>query len=383
MNDATVDQITHNGDTGLRSRKRFAVVLVAATALVWASCDNFAGIYYTVATEEETVDNTLENDLSVTDLVVDATNNYYFAAAGLVFARPTGAGSDEWAAITSDFSDGKSGGLVTALGSDTTNLYAGFVFDDDSAGLYTTTLAAIDTSSGVSITWTPVGTVTDQVVRIMFVDSTLFITTATPDGGDGPFTYDTWAGFVQIAGLTGTDNPVTSITHDGARFWATAGPTVYSDGSTNDATAIAEVALTGPSSIFGYGGIVYDSTAATLYLSNRDGRLYSSTDSGANWSEWPVDGPLTVGGDPVAFTEPLVADQQVLIGTRGDGYYTVTNDILDDDNVTRFDEFTSELYGAAIERFVLDGSVVFACTAGLGLWQAPVSVDTLGEWVHE
>ena len=70
------------------------------------------------------------------------------------------------------------------------------------------------------------------------------------------------------------------------------------------------------------------------------------------------------------FSPELFRRYQRLVGTRNHGYLKLTVGSVEDDDMERQSDYISSgLYNGGVPNFaLLDGTRLFACTAGAGLW---------------
>ncbi|UCF98596.1 MAG: hypothetical protein JSV89_03440, partial [Spirochaetaceae bacterium] len=164
--------------------------------------------------------------------------------------------------------------------------------------------------------------------------------------------------------------PITDVEDQAGTLWVIAGPMLYS-GSLGSLTTV----LPGPTNpgTYPFGGLLY---TTKLYVSNKDGELWSY--NGA----WAGPTSIDVDGEAVRFTrfvDVTAVSTDVIVGTEGTGYYELIGG--DETNTVRRPDYNiSGLYKGAINSFFFDTaeSSLFACTTGAGLWRANY---TAGEWL--
>ena len=165
--------------------------------------------------------------------------------------------------------------------------------------------------------------------------------------------------------------------HDGISYWLTAGNRVFSGADLNNLARD----LRAPENS-DYRGI-WCTGVNQCYFANSGGQIY-------RWdsNNWELLGEIDAPDDDEA-TVPLTlftqVGDQILIGTRGYGFYQFSDDAVDLDDVRRGPRSTSQLYRAHITVFVRHGDLLFAGTAGDGLSSIKVATarDDAGTWDWE
>jgi len=332
-------------------------LLVAIIIGGFTSCnDALDPIFYTLEQERPIVDDSLDNEITVHNVVTDGS--YYFAAAPKIFYRSTPTGS-AWETANMP----QSGVMCEAMEIFGGNLYAGFFsIDGETFRLYSA-------PPGSNLSWSTVGygaasAITDeQIVMLKTANTKLLIGTKNCDTYS---LYETNA--TRLSSLSGM---ITDASWDTAIYWIIAGSEVY----TGDLTVATALLATTPSLSTGasFGGIHY-SAALThdYYLSTTDGKIYYSNDAGGSWTS-----SETVSD--VAFTRFIEVGTDLLVGTRSHGYYKLTGG--DVTQMERQPDYNiSDLYNGGVLNFAFDGTNLFACTAGAGLWR---STDSGEKWDRE
>lgn len=363
-------------------------VIITITVFILSCTESSNAIFYTLENETKVVDNSLNNTLTVVSLVRDGTN--YYAAAGSIFYRAaSGAADTTWKPANLSGVTDTSGAkmLCNKLVVFNSRYFASFVSRDGSEyGLYSTG------SLGSTITWDAVASPNiagKQIDNLMVVNSTLLAATRE---SSSPNTYNLYYStdgttFSAADALTGQPLAVIDAAYNSSAsmYWVITGSKIFKGSSLS---ALSEITYTSPLSVpvQGFGGIFYSGGFSRLFVSTKNGIIYSSGDDGTTW-DTVYGNSVKVSGKEVPFGGFVqVTGSLLFTATNGYGFYRITGDITKDGNVTRFPGSTiSELYNGIIINFYVDSTTipptVFIGTYGSGLWSntTPDS-DTGWKW---
>jgi len=338
-----------------------STLLVAIIIGGFTSCNVSENpIFYTLEQERPIVDDSLDNEITVHNVVKGGI--WYFAAAPKIFYRNTPDGST-WETANMP----QSGVMCEAMDIFGGNLYAGFFSIDGQ------TFRLYSAPPGSILIWSPVGygpgsAINDeQIVMLKDVDGTnLLIGTKN---GDTYSLHGTGATY-----LTSLDGIITDALYDSDNtlFWVVAGSEIYQAATL---AGLGTPLATAPSLSSGvsFGGIHYSAALVhDYYLSTTDGKIWYSNDAGGTWTS-------SASVSDVSFTRFIEAGGNLLVGTRSHGYYKLTGgDVTQMER--RPDYNISDLRNGGVLNFALLDGKLFACTAGAGLWR---SIDSGGEWHRE
>ena len=355
------------------------VVRLLALLTVVACENTVPGIFHTLATESPRDNRNLHDDLTVSAVVV--ADGYYYVAAHGLWSRPTG--RDSWQEVRRPQS-GSTTMPVLAMAESGGTLCVG-----TENGVYH---AEADPQSPQ---WQPAGGISGQILRVFVIPST--DRTDGTDGGAREILAITeerdlyWSSdcvsFSPVrlpGGATATGRPFDAF-HDGETYWLTVGNRVYSVGSLDGGSLMSEE--TPEKAQAEFRGILCLAGVNRCLFANHDGEIYERAGNNDE-SNWKLLGQIKAPDDD-AQTVPLTLfiriGDEILIGTRGYGFYQFAVQDLDLANVRRGPRSTSQLYRAHITVFASHGEFVFAGTAGDGLSSIKVSTaakDT-GTWDWE
>ena len=141
----------------------------------------------------------------------------------------------------------------------------------------------------------------------------------------------------------------------------------------------------------GYVGMLA-SAANQLYVGDRQGHVYQSSDGGSSWAQYPnttddgVD-QLQLSNTVVQFTQFAQKGSVVFVGTEGFGYYAFDDGTdIDEAGFVRVSEASApDLSAAAVSGFSTPSgtSTIFVHTAGAGLWSSEFDGSGVTTWVRE
>ena len=346
-----------------------ALLLAAALASLLVGCnDSLDPIFYTLEQEKPIRDTGLENQITVRKLAraVVGTVKDYFAAAGQIFRRSEG--STSWSRVSPPEPNLLCNMIEFVPGPPET-LYAGFFeLDGTPRGVWSS-------SPTPPIDWTQEGGGLPndaQAVLLKVVNSVLFAAilkgTACTLYHNDTGAPGAWAkAAISLSpSVTITDIAWNSST---TAYWLTAGNKLYTSA---DADWIFTEAGSQPTSDM-LAGIIYNGT--NLYVASKGGRVYSSADGSA----WNPSAKVEASGKTVPFTEFAQVGTDLWVGSEGYGYFLLSDGGLAGLENSRSPNYNiSDLYNGAILSFLVDGTSVFACTAGAGLWRTDDDGSTWG-----
>ena len=359
-----------------RRRVRIVAGLLALLAVV--ACEsNVPGIFHTLATESRRDNRNLHDELTVS-AVAKVGGHYYVAAHGL-WSRPTG--RDSWQEVRRPRS-GSTEMPVLAMAERNGTLCVG---TED--GVYH---AEADPRSP---RWRRAGGISGQILRVFVIPRT-----------DGSSPSDEILAITQGAGLyvsdkdcqhfsrvtlpegaTATGRPFDAFdagesTGEFPRYWLTVGSRVYSAASlrgdlTHEGTPLEAQAE--------FRGIWCLADVNRCLFANHDGEIYER--AGNIWKRLGQIEPPSDDAQTVPLTLFMQIDDQILIGTRGYGFFQFSVHDEDLNKARRGPRSTSQLYRAHVTVFARHDDIVFAGTAGDGLSSIEISsaVKDTGTWDWE
>jgi hypothetical protein len=343
-------------------------------------------IYWTIINAREEEDYSLDNKLTILSMTDDGTN-YYISAGGSLWWQEMTLSDDEWEKAGMPHNTM----LCSALEYYGSELYGAFIFDNGSAGLYSTTNLTDDDP-----VWTPVSDPLidgKQIIRLMEVNSRLFISLLedslkSTDRASLDYSLYFYDGIIfnDIAdGVTDCANPVQDITWNGTTYWAITGSRIFEiNSAVNTATEVTSVDPNGD-----LGGIYYDSGSGKTYVSSQKGNMYIF--NGSTWNYYHDDDDLKkVNGKIVAFTGIREINGNIVVGSHGGGFYEMRDGTLgsleragesdDMDTILSSDLYTSKV----LSLYVTPPDMIFFCTGGNGLYHNTYDGSKWSkDWVHE
>jgi hypothetical protein len=383
-------------------KPRFALLLIATLALIGAlsACTaNGGAIYATIETEKKIDVSTLDQTITVLDLLNVGSGQFpYLVAAGAVFKGtvpdlnnvigwPNVGGSP--IAVTPPVR----GALCLAMTSFNSGIYGGFFTSDGSTmGLYKS-VGSPGFSFAVADGATAVAAMAGkQITHLQVANGNLFAVVATPGTGTSGFTYELDSSgdgsSFNATNLTGLTTQITGVGYipGNLTYYVTAGSVLYSGTALNSlsSTSLGFTLANGEE----LRGVTVDN--GHLFIPSSNAAVYYTTD-GVTWTKATTTDE--VNGRSVGFltvsTHVDTAGSGViyLVGADGLGFYTlnITNNTL-----TKFSDVTvTGLYAGAVRRMLVDptqNNTVFMGTAGTGLWRAtfdPATGAVNSTWIHE
>jgi len=387
-------------------KSRFALLLIAMLALIGAlsACTaNGGAIYATIETEKKIDVSTLDQTITVLDLLNVGSGQFpYLVAAGAVFKGtvpdvnnvigwPNVGGSP--IAVTPPVR----GALCLAMTSFNSGIYGGFFTSDGSTmGLYKS-VGSPGFSFAVADGATAVAAMAGKQITHLQVAGpilapNLFAVVATPGTGTSGFTYEldysADGSSFTATNLTGLTTQITGVGYlpGNLTYYVTAGSVLYSGTALNSpliSTSMGFTLANGEE----LRGVTVDGSYIFIPSSNGAVYYYNGTTWARATTTDEVNGRLV--GFLTVSTHVDTAGSGViyLVGADGLGFYTlnVTNNIL-----TKFSDVTvTGLYAGAVRRMLVDqtqNNTVFMGTAGTGLWRAtfdPATGAVNSTWIHE
>jgi hypothetical protein len=428
-------------------RTRIAVIFTAALTLtgVLLSCNGTGAIYSTIEAEKKTPVSTLNQNITVLDLVNTGATGLgalpYFVAAGAIYnGTPVDAttGAIGWpnlgqspVAIPGPSASATCHALVLAPNFPTDNsLYGGFFTDDGSImGLYKSVPngSTYTFQGGTQVTGGGTVSLTGkQIILLQVVNSLLFVVAGTANATNYTYELDYYdpAGpsWTQVPGMTGLTAPVTGVAHSslgGSTYFVTvqASSTTATHLFAGPLAALVDVTAslntaTNPNpnpTTDDLKGVTVDSlNDSYVMIPARLGTVYYSTDKGSTWNHVTTGDQVSNGNTGVIGF--LTVSQEVgstgpvyLVGSDGNGFYFLTMSLTPANvSLVRFSDVTQTgLYQGAVRRIMVDAAnnnLVFLGNASTGpgyyagvsegLWRNyfdPVTgqVKSGSTWVHE
>lgn len=393
----------------MKITKYLIIATIFLSLLIACVDENYPPIFYTLANEYSIVDERgLEDNAGILE-IVKADGNYFALTNKLIYRTDSGDPTkDVWkpegrkaeynlvpapAALGGD-------AVCLSLEVESGDLFAGFFEfgDPDKGGLYYTDIA----SDPGNINWTLVSDADLNDTQIKWIKSIgtgeLFVAALKTDGsGDymlysstTPTTIESYDPVIFAGGDPTGNLPIVDVAWDGADYWVIVGPYLYRgtlgaltlESELGDPKAIGGRNFTGllgvpgaPSQVY-LSGIAKDQDDTTT---DDASNLWMTDDSGSSWTRQRVLGdPTDDESDLISlstFVDLTGTSSNILIGTVGFGYVELDTGPIGTATIGRPDP--AEIGGldeAAVNSFYPTSSpaplVVFACTAGSGLWRA-------------
>ena len=340
------------------------IILLLLIPLVCIACfESGMGIFYSIKEEQPLNDNeTLPNDLTITGMAKVLTS--YYVAAGALYQRDES--SVEWATVATPVDHT----FCTQIFQFSGNHYAVFAsLDGTSSSLFS--LSGVDT-------WTEIAALQGmRIVSAVASPTTLYITESID------LSYVTWYSsdgitFTQTT-LSGQYAPVLDVAQYDALDWLISGKYLYSGTS----GVFTEVVATGaPVSTAGFGGVFSSADPDLLFVTSSEGTLYAW--DGITWSSTEIldsdDNPIplldinaiSVNLIPIILVGSEDGYFELIFEAPYDGTLTVIEPGTDDRSSTNDNYLKITLRDDIIRFFFVDGSRLFACTSGSGLWINPI-----------
>jgi hypothetical protein len=317
--------------------------------LIFSCTDNENGIFYYLENEEEEKDDTLNNEITITHLAIDYNGYIYVTAGTSIYMLTTNWYSINYPAGT---------GFCSALVIYNNIMYGGFI-DGSRGELWATT--NFGTNGPI---WTELSDSNNlitgkQILRLKIIGSYLVATTY--NDGNYNLYYSNDGSTFNYTNLPQQNTEILDIITDGSNYWAVTDDYIYlSAGGINNFSA----AYTNPPvTADNYTGIYFSANYGSYYIATDDGQIFQSFDA----VTWTPSNTQKVSGTSVTFTLFSEINRNILVGTRGYGYYEMTDGNIG--SIDRLDEFTSsDLYEGWVTDFYISGNTCFFLTSGSGLW---------------
>jgi len=402
------------------------ILILSLLCIVLVACDNTA-IFYTLEKAYKTSDDRgLDDTASVLKIVYTGAGGKYFINAQSVYQRDPGTTAN-WQLVTPPASGALCGGLEYFDG----DIVAWFYNSSDRkpVGLYSRDPSSAPGDPWTEITddsWPTDNDWPDLRFSIHFVKAAgteLFVSTAVYHADESDPDYkETFYNLYYASSITGIDDfypcfgtdldsTILDVEWDGSDYWLITNPDasgvyLYQNTVSGDPSDFSDFGAGSPD--FSYNsddpqGTLYTPhslyfASGRLYLSGWHGRIYFH--DGLNWSTWDGD-PETVTVNKRDYTVQFrgfvesVPSGQIFVGSSEYGYYSFSDSLpgpVSAADLTRqpaqslYEYPPIELVNGAITSFLLntdeDPDVLFACTAGAGLWRGDWDT-TKWVWVQE
>jgi hypothetical protein len=319
------------------------------------------------------VDYSLSNNLDIL-AQTKAGTNYYIACGTVLYTRPE-SGKD-WTKI--DFPANTS--HCSAFAYFNTRLYGGFISPDGTGKLYSTD------PSTISWIWEDDPEINGkQIAKLMVVNSILVVSAVAVSGSSSSFSlyYRNGTDYQPAGFLQAQSKEVISVVYDNPNYFALTEDALYS-ATDLSAFTTTPVTLNGLSTSSGvYRGMLI--SAPNYYISTKGGVVFISTNQGTDWT---ASSQKKVLEQVVMFEELAQVGSNILVGAKSCGFFQMNDGdatFASFERPTDLTEFiNSDLYTADVRSFFVDGTTVFFCTAGQGLFRNTYSGTAWGmEWIHE
>jgi hypothetical protein len=382
-----------------------AIVALALVAVLFSCTADGGSIYATIEHEQKINISTLEQLLTILDIVKTPDGQFpYLVAAGAVYrgTAPDVKNEIGWPTQGKDpiaVSPPASGALCQALANFSGNIYGAFFADGPGMGLYKSVPGpnfSFRVADGATAVGDPL-VAGKQITLLQVAGGRLFAVVATNGSGSTGFTYDLVSSpdgtNFAATNLTGLTEQITGIGFLGApsnTYYVTSGTTLYTGAALGSLTGSSTIGTFPIKSDDELRGVTVDAVAGYILIPSKNGDVYYSAQNPA--VAWFKGGTTdALNGRQVGF---LTVSARVgnngpgvdffLIGADGAGYYTLD---VANNRVDRFSDVTvTGLYTGAVRKMLVDGSTVFMGTAGTGLWRAtfdPALGQVNSTWIHE
>lgn len=345
--------------------KKFVVLILLLLLFVMTSCQNENSLFWAVTNAVKQIDNSLDNDLTIQDMVSDGSN-YYLASFGTMWKKSVSAASaDEWTEIS--LPDGAD--YCTALEYDSANslLYLGVFMENGSGALFS--------SGDDGSTWTKIPDYDGyQILDLWDVNNQLLVSDFDPSLGTNMYSLSFCDGNRNVTGVNNVASPVIGVVYDTANYYVLLKNTVYGAGD----LASLSTGVNKPDTTDKFQDIFY-SSGGTYYISTDNGRVYSSSDF-STWTSSDVQSIYSVNVSFLGFGE---VNGNVLVGTSNYGFFQ-----MKDGNVSSLERpgelLNSDMYYFYVKRFYVNGNKVFFITGSKGLFFNTYDGSSWGEnWTWE
>jgi len=352
------------------------LIFITITIFTLSCTDNENAIFYYLENEEVEIDHSLNNEISISHMDMDASNNIYIAAGTSAYRYGT-----SWNGLSFPSGTDFITSLIVFNVSGTEYLFGGFK-DGGSFEFWRGNIGAD------SPTWTQIDDPNNlidgkQIIRLKELNNR--IVAITYQSGN----YNIY--FSELNGTTFNNTNMPAQTSqildiiEGAAgaYWAITPTKIYS-GPTIDALTTERLLADGdiPNTSDKFRGVHYSAGTNKYYISTDDGQVFESLDNNGN--NWNASDTKDVSNKNVPFALFAEINGNILVGTFGYGYYEMIGGSVD--NLNRLGEFTSaDLYDGVVVDFYINGNTCYFLTAGSGLWRNTYTIaDGWGsDWEHE
>ena len=373
--------------------RRYVCLLLLPLFLI--SCNRSGiGILYSISQEKPLGDTTLPSKSLTVSSLVKAADEYY-VSSGAIFRRAAdGQVETAWSdAIETPPSPYLFCTSLTFFGG---KLYG--IFSNDAGDL-----TALFSTAPDSIDWQQdASSITNRIVGLLAAGGAVYLSELIIVN-DIAYTYTVHqstdgTAFTAIPALTTLFSPVTDAAAFGTDTWLLSGSDLfYGSGVTFQKFSTTD----GPSTVGGYGGVFYSATLGRLFVTNAEGKVFATAD-GLSWDTALI---ADAEEEPIPLydiEEVSVAGTPVIVVGAKNGYYDIifANGAYESPfslQIPGSDEtlYTSsdanylkiDLRASVVRFFFVDNDgadqVLFACTAGNGLWINPLSGMDLASSVRK
>ncbi|MBN2738237.1 MAG: hypothetical protein JXR70_14735 [Spirochaetales bacterium] len=348
---------------------KLVLIFTALLIFLVVACQNNESLLLALSEAEKVVDNSLDNDLSLRNMVSDGSY-FYLAAYGTLYKKDVTASSEaEWGTIA--LPEGTTG--LTALGFFGGNLYLGFFRQGADDGLY------LSANQGAS--WTELSQFKGkQVLDLWNQGSELFVSYYDESRSVDKFGLAYYnGGTYSDTALSALANPVLDVVFSGSSYYAITKSAIYGDA---DPSLFSEKGK--PSTEDAFKGLFYSNTYSLFYVSTDAGYVYSSPDL----TTWTVSAAQEISSTKVkvSFTHFAEINGNVLVGTSNYGAYQMQ--IGDVTKMDRPEGLSNgdKLYYAYVLRFYIDAprDRVYFITSDKGLFSNQYKDSAWGNtWTWE
>jgi len=368
------------------SRAAITALLVFSVFLIPLGCDSATGgIFYHLENETETLDGSLDNNLSVTHIIKSGGTLYF--SAGRVYEY-TG---DEWKDI--DPPTKISGENATLLSSGVASLgdtlYASFYNEDGTkSGVYTydsnswneisITGTNIDAESKIITINSVNGNITVHYSYLNSEDNRVFSAVYTSDGSSF---YDVTLSSSNPIALGA---PINDFAYHDSNYWLSAGNMLYKGTYLENFSQDTTISTTADIE-----ALYADSDLSVLFAADSNG--YVHTNDGSSWNKSNQVKSNDVGvnfSSAISFTGNN-DNSLVCFGSKQQGYFEMSvsssTDFTEAASITpkepEIEELTSssenykstDLYNSGVKSFYYEDGILYLGTASAGLWKNTIS----------
>ncbi len=367
-------------------RTRIIVIIAAAVmAVLCGSCSmDSDAIYFILENEQKLPPSTLGENASF--FGVARLGSVYYAAGYSITQGAIGTGGAvTWTVVNPQGQTvvnrlstlPQENARCVALAAYGTDLFGGFRTDAESLGLYRAAGADFTAAGGGTLV-TDAAVDGHQIIKLIGSGGQLLIISAVPTGVSAtPYNYCLTAyngGYIPL--VTAADAVTTMIedaTICAGTYYAVSGNTLmYGAGPLTSTSTLGSYTIAEGNTLNGI-----HASGTSILIASKNGGIYISGDSGASWSNVAADTQSSTTVSYLDIEGPLPGTNNYIIGSEGYGMYYMASPYtaLTRSADTRMK--TLDLYGSIIRGFIVDApdNVVFAYTAGNGLWKGLISAS--------